>query len=408
MLQTINEIRRKSFKEVYQVYEVFQNFFGESYVDLQKLPDDSEISDTLFAADVPQLEDGRFDISEDILRTLPETLSPRPFILVYWPKVKVTNENDKSIIIYDLYAKIELDRKGNIPTENRGFTLNRSTYPIEQWVCRYMHSHIQSIPVNNLEDFQKPCLGSGPIISTINSLRAGISEGFDEVMWMLFCEELSRYVTVESLRGIPYHHLEDVHLHQTLYEYDGFDNPSLTALPSYIFEISSSELREFILWYLHNGHLAIGYQQGDFRISMSYYEYIVDISNAFIAWINTTRNASFPKDKLFRHKVLKKAIIANRQFFDPSEVDNLPDVHEYVGKEICQFKGQPVRLRILQNYDDAPQDSVVLSHKLSMYILNYILKIINYHYTNDHTRQNSDNSHPTTLPATTHQRVYYI
>ena len=35
-----------------------------------------------------------------------------------------------------------------------------------------MHSHICSIPKDCLEEFQQPCLGSGPIIQTINNLKA--------------------------------------------------------------------------------------------------------------------------------------------------------------------------------------------------------------------------------------------
>ena len=41
--------------------------------------------------------------------------------------------------------------------------------------------------------------------------------GFDETKWMLFCHELSLYVTVESLEGVPYNHLENVHLYNHIH-----------------------------------------------------------------------------------------------------------------------------------------------------------------------------------------------
>lgn len=399
----------EAFKEVYQVYKVFQNFFGEDSVDLQNLPDDSQILDAFNSFDIEESEyEHNYNIPDDRLADLIRYLGyARPFILVYWPRVRVTNENDKSIIIQDLYAKIELDAKVYIPTEDRGFTLNRATYSMEQWVCNYLHSHISSIPKHCLDQFQTPCLGTGPIIQTINSLRANISEGFDETKWMLFCHELSLYVTVESLAGVPYKHLEDVHLNDILSSYGKYDESYGSALNNFSRVFSLVKLREFILYYLHNGHLAINYQNGVFKVGMSYFDYIIDISNSFIEYFNTHFDNKELVQKCFGHYVLYHSIASNGQFFDPNTSDTIPDVSQYVGKKVCTFKGMDVTLRILDASEkEEPQQTIILNHGLAMYILNNILKIINYRYTNEYTRQYCQGA--AALPATTGQRVYYI
>ena len=408
MQYTINEFRKEAFKEVYQVYKVFQDFFGEDSVDLQNLPDNSEILGVFDCYDIEESEnEHNYSIPDDSLATLIRSFGyARPFILVYWPRVRVTNENDKSIVIQDLYAKIELDAKGYIPTEDRGFTLNRATYPMEQWVCGYMHSHISSIPKRCPDQFQIPCLGTGPIIQTINSLRANISEGFDETKWMLFCHELSLYVTVESLAGVPYNHLEDVHLNSVLSDYGKYNKDYGSALVYFNRVFSPVELREFILYYLYNGHLAINYQNGMFKVGMSYFDFIIDISNSFIEYFNSHFDDSYSARQCFTYHVLYRSIASNGQFFNPNSSDTIPDVSQYVGKKVCTFKGRDITLSIREPSREESQKTTVLNHGLAMYILNNILKIINYRYTNEYTRQHCQGT--AALPATIGQRVYYI
>lgn len=396
------------FKEVYQVYKVFQEFFGEDSVDLQGLPDDDMIAFRFNEHDIPMREEGScYEANGNKFNSVIRDFSNvRPFILVYWPRVRVTNENDKSIIIQDLYAKIELDAKGYIPTEDRGFQLNRATYPMEQWVCSYLHSHIRSIPKGDLTSFENPCLGTGPIIQTINSLRAGISEGFDETKWMLFCHELSLYVTVESLAGVPYNHLENVHLNDVLSSYGKYNEDYGSALDWFNRVFSLAELKEFILYYLHNGHLAINYQNGVFKVGMSYFDYMIDISNSFIEYFNTHFDDKSIAQKCFDYYVLRHSIASNGHFFDPNTSDTIPDVSQYVGKKVCTFKGRDITLRIMESSKEESQKTIVLNHGLAMYILNNILKIINYRYTNEYTRHHCQGT--AALPATIGQRVYYI
>lgn len=267
-------------------------------------------------------------------------------------------------------------------------------------------SHISSIPKHCLDQFQTPCLGTGPIKDTINSLRAHISEGFDETKWMLFCHELSLYVTVESLEGVPYNRLENVHLNSVLSSYGKYDENYGRALEYFNRVFSLVELKEFILYYLRNGHLAINYQNGIFKVGMSYFDYMIDISNSFIEYFNTHFNDKIIAQRCFDRNVLYHSIASNGYFFDPNTSDTIPDVSQYVCKKVCTFKGKDITLRIMEPSKEESQKTTVLNHGLAMYILNNILKIINYRYTNEYNRQHCQGT--TALLATTGQRVYYI
>ena len=177
------------------LFDIFKDFYGEEFVDMQ-----GYLSLEQYISEVTS------NTSEDyiLLSSIP-LLSDRflsIFILVRFPEVRVTNENDKFIDIWELYAKVLFDWKGKF----REFTLNRSEYNLFQLAHNYMHSHISGIPLNNPTTFQHPCLGSGPIRATI----ANLADNFDELRWQLFCLELSKYVQVESLSGGPYHILENL------------------------------------------------------------------------------------------------------------------------------------------------------------------------------------------------------
>ena len=405
MLYTINELRHRIFRPVYDVYEVFINFFGEPYTDLQGLPPDEHLlPDDISIEELPSN-----DIDDALLEGLiHRQRNTRPFILVWWPSVKVTNENDKSIIIQDLYAKIELDIDGQIPTENRGFQLNRATYPLEQWTSNYLHSHVQSIPKFNLEHFMDPCLGRGPIIGVISGLKAGISEGFDEIKWMLFCQELSQCVQVESLTGVPYNYLERICLSDPLIGFEGYnrnEDNMRNARTSFSDVFGMDTLKDFILYYLKNGHLAIGYENGKFETTMPYFDYIIDVSNAFIEFYNSNFTTMESAERAFTLRVLYKAVAVGDKFYSQGYSNGFDNISDYIGRKVCDFKGHEVTLNILNTAEGyTPQITIILNHSLVMFILNNILRTINYHYTNEHTRQQDR----TALPCIAYQNAYYL
>ena len=166
MYYTIDELRNTLFKNVYDVHQVFKDFFGEEYVDLQNVPDDGQLLPLGVSLD----KLSETNISDEHIADFKSRFEDHKFaIMVWWPKVTVTNENDRSVEIDDLYAKIEILMDGTIPYENTGFKLNRSTFSKAQYISGYLHSHVHQF--TNIPSFSDPCLGTGPIKETIHSLK---------------------------------------------------------------------------------------------------------------------------------------------------------------------------------------------------------------------------------------------
>ena len=373
MLYTIEELLQEIYKEVYRVYDVFKDFFGEEYVDLQYTYSTESISDFAKRTELPQIED-KYEISDELLQQIKRGAT-EPIILVWWPSVKVTNEHSKSVIIKDLFAKIPITLEGQIPYEKEGFTLNRSTYTAEQYTSDYMHSHIPGIPKSNHSEFLRPCLGTGPIRRTIDTLKVEN----DDASWMLFCQELSLYVTVESLSGIPYRHLESIGAcsHSVELNYSS----CMSAINFQFIPNSEEEnkryFKEFTKFYLQNNHLKIGFRNGAYVLDMPMYDYALDVSNAFIKCFNTYWANTVPISRLFSNRVLVKAISCNNKWYREGS-SQVPA--EFVqGQLVCYFKGEEKRLKITDIENQSSQTpAILLEPCAAMPVLNYILKLINY------------------------------
>lgn len=410
MTFTINELRNSIFSQVYEVYQIFQNHFGEEYTDLQEIPTDNEIASVaeVYDAQLISPQEDRYEVSEAQYEHIKEFYSSlRPCIYVWWPEVTVTNENDKSIKIQDLFAKIEITMEGRIPYENRGFKLGRSTFSEVQFSSGYVHSHV---PKNYHRGdwevfFHSPCLGTGPINNTIMDLK----NNSEELVWMLFCQELSLYVTVESLAGGPYIKLEELcRLHPLLNynDYRSVRNNNICNAFDHSFDTQvESFFRAFIKYYLAQDTLKLCFINGRYQCGMPYYDYMVSISNAFIGWYNQSANYAFVEE-LYRRKYLIKVAVSNGRFCSIGSSTN-NRVEDVEGMYLCTFKGREIKLKIMHDQDDTENPpTLLLNYKIAMYILENILRIINYHYRNENRELSG--AAEVKSPAPTFQAVYYI
>lgn len=412
MKYTINQLYEDLHQKVFDVYNVFIGFFGEENVDLQLSDTEQNIKNGLVLSIITNLNkplecteedyNKEFEITEDALEKIKSDLSEKKVnIYVWWKKVTVTNEYNKSIDIQDLYAKIELQLDGRIPFENRGFLLNRATYSSEQFCSGYMHSHINIIPKDHFEIFQLPCLGRGPINGTITTLKSE----YDETTWMLFCQELSLYVTVESINGGPYHRLESVRgSTQQLFSYKYcFQNANLYQFNHFF---THSIFKDFIKYYIEYGHLTLSFNRGKFTYGMPYFNYMIDISNAFIDFYNKYlyNEKGITKYNLYG-KFLHEVFIINNKFYRSGSSIDSHSINRYKGKYVLTFKGKDIYTKI---FDPVSRDDIhyttIIDPDCAMYILKHILKIINFRYKNEHNEatRNIEN------PASAYQRVCYI
>lgn len=416
MEYTVNQLYQHLFEKPLSIYDTFKGFFGEDFVDIQthqgrELASFKEylfakICDEAFITNGDKEEDFNlhFEVSAEQLVELENIAKDKRFIIyVWWPRVTVTNEYNKSVNIQDLYAKIEIQGDGTIPYECNGFKLNRATYTREQFMNNYMHSHINVIPKSNFAEFQIPCLGTGPIISTIGTLK----NDYDEATWMLFCQELSMYVTVESISGGPYHRMENIGNVSQNSMYTGYTF-KFADKANFLSQFTSDDLRKFIQYYLKHGHLSLGYINNVFTWNMPYYEYIIDISNSFIDFYNKYYSTTASNlNNCFNTGLLKQVIVADGKFYNEGEYNSfdINNFSEYQNKLVLVFKGKKIRTTIINNEQRSEVTlTTVINNNVAMFILQKILRTINFRYKNEHNIKYRRNQE--VIPAC--EKVFYL
>ena len=404
--EKIEELYDSLMDKPLRVLGIFNDFFGEDKVDMQGywsldkfkswlkveslatyIPDGDTVSmnmndwsmyKTLAITDLPK------DQVEKVVNVFTNATVKRMvgdakfdgiFILVHFPHVRVTNEHDRFVDINHLWAKVKIMYNGTL---DGGFTLNRSEYTVLHISSGYMHSHISGIPTGDFTRFQNPCTGSGPINGTISALN----RDYDEDMWNMFCLELSKYVTVESVAGVPYNYLEKLGTNDMEAGADRF----ITYLsPNYYGSvITPDKFKEFVRYFISSKKLKFNYVNGSYSIGMSLIEFIVLISNEFIKWYNDQFNkeeftANFAELK--RRGILKECIIDNGKIYYDRGRNNVNNYAQYIGKKVCVFKGREVTIDITDIVEVRNKNkSIILNTHTALYILAIILKVLNYRY----------------------------
>ena len=302
-----------------------------------------------------------------------DTSHPQFYIMVRFPKVTVTNENDKSVEITELYAKVFVGLDGHLKGDK--FQLNRTEYSVLQWVNDYAHSHLPGIQNKYPEQFRIPCTGSGPINNTIDSLKGK----FDLNLWGLFAFELSKYVTVESIRGVPYRRLENIGKGNNLLTIgDPQWRGNLGSYSGY----STRDLQGFVKHYLKLGKLKIAYRKGSYVLGQDFLDFWIDVSNEFIKWHNERVNSgvfNIRPQTMYSTKLLKKVVISEGRIFNSGTNDRMATVQEYEGKPLFMFKGQMQHLHFTGDTQEY-NTTILVDEKLCYYILTKALEIISYKY----------------------------
>ena len=404
--EKIEELYNSLMDKPFRVLSIFNDFFGEDKVDMQGYLRLDEFKSWMniepLSAYIPSSNIVSMDNNDwNIYRT--QTITDLPedqvekvvngltnitvkeiignvvfgeiFILVHFPHVRVTNEHNKFVDINHLWAKVRIMYDGTLSGK---FTLNRSEYTLLHFRSHYMHSHISSIPKSDFTQFQNPCTGSGPINGTISTLN----RDYDEDMWNMFCLELSKYVTVESVAGGPYHYLEKLGTNDMQAGEDKF----ITYLfPNYyVDDILSDKFKEFVMYFINSKKLKFNYVNGSYSIGMSLIEFIVLISNEFIKWYNDQFNKEELTAKfadLKRHGILRECIIDNGKIYYDRSINNANNYAQYIGKQVCMFKGKEITVDITDITKVGNENkSIILDTQTALYILTTILKVLNYRY----------------------------
>lgn len=390
-----------------QVLSIFNDFFGVDRVDMQGIWSEDRLRSWLEVEPITSyLYRGNLDISTsdwhtystksiidltqsdfervisslsciDTIKNIVNSKFNNIFILVHFPHVRITNEHDRYVDINHLWAKIRITFNG---TMEGYFALNRSEYQATHFMSDYMHSHVSSIPKSDFTRFQTPCTGNGPINSTISSLNVE----FDSNLWQLFCLELSKYVTVESIQGRPFRYLERI----------GTSNMDMGVSSFIVFNAlrywdasfeNPDKLKEFVKYFIQGNHLKFNYVNGSYSIGMSFIEFIVLISNEFIKWYNKQFNdkkVTTTLENLKRDRVIRECIISGSKiYYNNNHRNNVNNLVSYIGKKICTFKGTEITLSIVGVSEVNDENkSIILDPQTALFILSQILKVLNYRY----------------------------
>ena len=423
--QALGEFYDRCMKRPLEIGDIFNHFFGEDMVDLQ-IPCKRDFVDSICSSCSrlddselyhykEQLKDGAYEyligsvtagmsIGELIekkpqyayafIHTVLYDLLEREHIrnalsvggvqlLVHFPKVKITNENDNSVDITHLFVKVDISYEGKL---RWNFGLNRSEYSLLHISNNYMHSHVEKIPFGDFTDFQSPCLGSGPIRTTTESLVVD----YNKDLWALFCVELAKYVTVESLAGSPWHHLENLHFggsgsSNTLFLEYG--NLWLECI-NYNGVLSDTlNLKKFILEILDADVMKSTLTVNGISPGMDCKELYIKISDLFIAHINNipaTFTSTLTADCLVDYKILTKGVISGNTltYRADNRSNSVTSYLQYEGKHVCTFKGVDYKVKITNKEDYSPRElpgeRYYIGKGLFEYIITIVQLILNY------------------------------
>lgn len=308
-------------------------------------------------------------------------------ITIKFPEVTVTNEYDKSVVIQDLFVRVPVTLSGKTYEK---FSMTRTTYPVDQWLSGYSHSHLPGISLN----FVAPCTGKGPVNNTIRTLLSR----YDIQVWGLYSFEISKYVTVESIKGTPYRRLEHIGnnanniIDISKLEYKG-------QVRRYEMAYTAAQMKEFIRGFLKSGKIKFAFRNGNFTIGEDLLDIWIKMSNAFIEWHNAKLRSgenNLPKATLIRSGVIGKYIIANGRVYNAKGSSRSEQLLNDEGMSLFTFKGETQRLHFIGTTSNI-NETTLIDIQLVYYALTKALEIINYRYGREKAREEGVSADSRTL-----------
>lgn len=305
-------------------------------------------------------------------------------IIVHFPEITITNEKGESTKIKHLFAKVDFYLDGTLSPE--GFTLNRSHYSYNHFINNYMHSHVRQID-KTYNTFQVCCKGTGPINTSIWALNHNYSES----QWMQFCWDLAKYVTIESLEGVPYHRL--TYASKSPYKGDKFNtltiNTSSTLRTVFYYDGGLLQVDDFwehfVEYLIENRVLNFTWCNSQWVISDNYINCIKTVTDAFLnfykqnlADLLNNPETNYKVNDLIDSKILQKVIIDPTGIYEYKTIQN-SNVDNFRGNYILTFKDVDYHLEIDEPTND-DRYNIILNIKIYSKIIHSILTILNLNY----------------------------
>ena len=375
-----NNVYDKILSEPLEIYNAFIEYFGEDLVDMI-YPSFSKIIEN-------------YDLSDMSESKIFETIIPdlKSFnIIIRFPKVKIENEKGMFINVKDIWVRVQIIITGNSIDNieclmSNAFTMTRSVYKKLHIKADYMHSHCPGLPLVNGEVWKKCCLGNGPIKRTV----ATLCSSFDMDIWKLFCIEIEKYVSTESLAGGPYRYMSS--MDNNGYQ-KSFDKQLNNILYTDIFMNFGDNDEEndkfkkmtidFLRYFVTNSSVPISFSDLSYCLGEDFFNFYTSISKEFIKWYNDKNNPwntelsfSLMIEKGYLiHCTIDNNIIYRLYPFN-SSIPEETLISRFQNRPMFKFKDKIIYSSIDEEDDKDDNSCYLLSSFLANFIITQILKFI--------------------------------
>lgn len=361
-------------KELF-AYEQAVDYYGEDRVSIQKntLPVEGldnpqynkrkRVDNMRVRTTVPApLYDGCLTLKEALFSVMAheETIYS---LFIHWPEVTITNENDNSIVVNNLFVRVPLSYDGLAFRDTEPFTVLKTTFTQTQWNVGYIHSHVREFQGFK---FSHMCLGSGPIRGTIRKLKDFPT---DEMMAKLFFWELDKVIHVESLAGVPYLRMASVQdrASQTIKDISllGYGTMSSPGL-------GRKCIKDFLSSFFQAEEIPMSFSNGNYTLAMSFLDFSILITNYYLKWEKTlhdavNQGAKAPSYASFLSIPIREFIIRDGKLYNANSVRRSSRVPE---SGVFIFKGKPFPFEIVGNE--------IRVQKVKLVDLGFVASVIDY------------------------------
>ena len=134
-------------------------------------------------------------------------------LVLYFPRVTITNRERKSHLIKDIFVRIPffINQREKLGIER--IEGGRTTLSYAEYCSHYYHSHLSIYAIGSISSRSQPpmystfCTGSGEI----NIYQADMnSEGITEARATAYLMQIMTVVGYESIEGTPYRHIRNI------------------------------------------------------------------------------------------------------------------------------------------------------------------------------------------------------
>lgn len=387
----LKEIYDKILEQPLNIYSKFLDYYGEERVDFKTLDYDS-VEDII--------ENGTTEISyAGIINDIVSSFS----IIVHFPKVRIENEDGVYVNVKDLWVKVPLTMYKvdyNSPYSetnmeclmNVSFTMTRTNYKMSHLRADYMHSHCPGVPWNISSPWMKCCLGTGPIKNTV----ATLTSEYNPDMWELFCVELDKYVSTESLIGGPYRRISSINHCNNKRQYN--EDNYLSYCTEWVKNSSCRQsffkmFKDFFMYYIKNYDFPIYYINNSFALAETYPSFRIRLSKIFVEWFNKKDN---PWNKIYSNNYIyaDNGVMPNDYFVDNNIIYRISGIYQcgsprsddeirnnIENRELFEFKG--VKQKVVIQDDTANTDSNachLLNNEIVCFFVSTLIQFINFNY----------------------------